>query len=236
MTGSKEIKACLFDMDGLLINTEDIYTETTNIILKDYDKDPMTWDLKLQLQGLPGPEASQRVVDHYGLPMTADEYANLNAKIQGDFWPTCSFLPGALELIQYLKSKNIPIALCTSSNKMKYEGKTSHLRDGFSLFDAIITGDDPRIPPGRGKPSPDIWQTGLRELNEKFDSKITADECLVFEDGIIGVNSGKAFGAQVVWVPHPDAIAFIDDIDAILAGQGEMLKSLELLEHAKYCL
>jgi beta-phosphoglucomutase-like phosphatase (HAD superfamily) len=50
------IRACLFDMDGLLLNTEDIYTFITNSILHDYGKPNLPWSIKAQLQGRPAPE------------------------------------------------------------------------------------------------------------------------------------------------------------------------------------
>lgn len=43
-------------MDGLLINTEDIYTEVTNELLAEFSKGPLDWEVKIQLQGRPGPE------------------------------------------------------------------------------------------------------------------------------------------------------------------------------------
>ena len=50
------IRACLFDMDGLLLNTEDIYTTITNSVLQEYEKPNMPWTLKAQIQGRPAPE------------------------------------------------------------------------------------------------------------------------------------------------------------------------------------
>lgn len=235
MTGPKQIKACLFDMDGLLLNTEDIYTVTCNEILSKYNKGPLTWDVKLKIQGLPGPEAGVKLIDHYDLPLSYDEYNDLNVKSQETKWPTCAFLPGAQDLIDYLHEHNVPIALCTSSNKTKFHGKTDHLK-GFDCFDVIITGDDPRIPKGRGKPCPDIYQLGLEELNKKLNTEIKPEECLVFEDGIPGVNAGKALGAYVIWVPHPEAIEFLGDTDAILEGKGELLLSLEDFDKGNYGL
>ncbi|CAL9727634.1 probable pseudouridine-5'-phosphatase YKL033W-A [Monosporozyma unispora] len=235
MTGPKQIKACLFDMDGLLVNTEDIYTITCNEILTKYGKGPLTWDVKLKLQGLPGPEAGDKLISTYDLPLTYEEYNDLNIKSQETKWPTCAFLPGAQDLIHYLHDHNVPIALCTSSNKEKLQGKTSHLK-GFDCFDAIVTGDDARIPKGRGKPCPDIYQLGLKELNEKFGTNIKSDECLVFEDGIPGVQAGKALGATVIWVPHPEALEYLGDTDALLEGNGELIKSLEYFDKANYGL
>lgn len=75
LTQSIRFRACLFgkfsprtldfgsqltnqDMDGLLINTEDIYTEVTNELLAEHGKGELTWDVKITLQGRPGPEVS----------------------------------------------------------------------------------------------------------------------------------------------------------------------------------
>ncbi|QLG72700.1 hypothetical protein HG535_0D04080 [Zygotorulaspora mrakii] len=223
-------------MDGLLLNTEDIYTLSLNEILATYGKGPLTWDVKIHLQGLPGEEAGQKVIDTYDLPISYEEYNRLNHDIQARMWGQCKFLPGAVELIKYLNSEKIPIALCTSSAKIKYQLKTKHLQENFQLFDTIVTGDDPRIPKGRGKPFPNIWQLGLKELIEKFGTAIEPQECLVFEDGIPGVKSGLAFGANVIWVPHPGAYEYLGDTKMLLGNNGELLKSLELLNKSKYGL
>ncbi len=50
------VRACLFDMDGLLIDSEDIYTICTNIVLHEYGKPSLPWHIKAQIQGRPGPE------------------------------------------------------------------------------------------------------------------------------------------------------------------------------------
>lgn len=222
-------------MDGLLLNTEDIYTLSLSEILANYGKGPLTWDVKIHLQGLPGEEAGRKVIETYELPITLEEYNKLNHDVQSKMWRECKFLPGASDLIKHLKSNNIPIAVCTSSARVKFELKTQHLRETFQLFDVIVTGDDPRIPKGRGKPFPNIWQLGLKELNSVFDSNIEPQECLVFEDGIPGVKSGLAFGATVIWVPHPGAYEYLGDTNSLLT-KGELLKSLALLNKPKYGL
>ena len=52
------VRACLFDLDGLLIDSEDIYTKVTNTILREYGKPNLPWNVKAQLQGRPFGEAS----------------------------------------------------------------------------------------------------------------------------------------------------------------------------------
>lgn len=223
-------------MDGLLINTEDLYTLALNKLLEQYHKGPLTWDIKIQLQGLPGYEAAKKVLSHYDLPISVDEYETLSGEIQESLWGSSSILPGAVELVEYFKKKNIPIALCTSSSKIKFFSKTNHLRQMFDLFDIIITGDDERILKGRGKPFPDIWELGLSQLNKKFNGSIRHDECLIFEDGLPGVMAAKAAGSYVIWVPHPEAYDVLGDTTAILGDQGELLRSLTFFNKEKFNL
>lgn len=229
-------------MDGTLINTEDIYTEVSNELLKKFDKGPMTWDIKIKLQGRPGPEATQIMIESFDLPCTSAEFSKLAMEIQESKWIECGFLPGAIELIEDLKNKNIPIALGTSSNTVSFKRKTSHLAHGFQHFkNHIVTGDDPRIPPGRGKPHPDIWLACLDSLNAERRSQnltpIDITECLVFEDGVPGVISGIAANARVIWIPDANAVKQLNgkEVD-IIGNNGDMLASLHDFDKLKYGL
>lgn len=220
-------------MDGLLLDTESKYTKVTNEILSDFNTGKeLTWDIKVQLQGRTGDQSAAILIKEYNLPVTPDELRAISIKKQEKEWPQSKFLPGALELLKYLKSNGVPIALCTSSNKLNYERKTDHLqKGGFELFNGhIVTGDDKRIPPGRGKPCPDIWQVGLSSINSERseDVKIKPEECLVFEDGIPGVEAGRSFGAFVVWVPDANAIKVLHGKENEIVGEnGVILKSLD---------
>ncbi|CAD1808528.1 Haloacid dehalogenase-like hydrolase family protein [Candida parapsilosis] len=245
MTGSKhhtKIKACLFDMDGTILNTEDIYTEAASELLAKYGKGPMTWDVKIKLQGRPGLEATKIMVEEFKLPLTPEEFAQEAIVIQADKWHKSRFLPGALELLEELYRKNIPIALGTSSNTINFDRKTKHLQQGFNLFEGhIVTGDDPRIPPGRGKPHPDIWFACLASLNKQRAQQnlesLKIEECLIFEDGIPGVHSGIAANAHVVWIPDPNALTVLDGKEKEIIGtQGEILSSLVEFDMEKYHL
>ncbi len=70
-----------------------------------------------------------------------------------------------------------------------------------------MLGDDARIPPGKGKPAPDIYLLALETINsglrKKGKKEIKREECLVFEDSVPGVEAGRRAGMRVVWCPHP---------------------------------
>jgi pseudouridine 5'-phosphatase len=81
---------------------------------------------------------------------------------------------------------------------------------------------------GRGKPAPDIYLVALQSLNSGADcgeKTIMANECLVFEDSVAGVEAGRRAGMRVVWVPHPDvAVEYQTKQKDVLAGRTGMIE------------
>lgn len=115
------------------------------------------------------------------------------------------------------------------------------MKDVFNLFgDHIVTGDDERIPEGRGKPFPDIWLAALKSLNSQLkegEAEIKPDECLVFEDALPGLIAGKAAGAFVIWVPDHRALKVMNGEEhEHINGHGELLSSLTEFQREKYGL
>ncbi|PYH42311.1 haloacid dehalogenase superfamily protein [Aspergillus saccharolyticus JOP 1030-1] len=208
------VRACLFDMDGLLIDSEDIYTSITNTILQEYGKPMLPWSIKAQLQGRPAPEASRIFHTWANLPIPLEEYATKLTTLQQTRFPETQPLPGVLRLLEDLRSTHstphpVHLALATSSHSKNFQLKSSHLPHLFAAFpkNQQVLGDDPRIGSGRGKPLPDIYLLALETINqglrEKGEEEIKPEECLVFEDAVPGVEAGRRAGMRVVWVPHP---------------------------------
>ncbi|KAK5174824.1 uncharacterized protein LTR77_001907 [Saxophila tyrrhenica] len=207
----RPIRACIFDMDGLLINTEDLITVSINTILHAHGKPSIPGHIRAQLQGLHLREASKILLEWSQLPLTYEEYqSQLSAQHQKTF-PTARPLPGVVGLLDQLaQCENVELALATSSGRSKFELKTSHLHGLFRQFppDSQVLGDDSRLGPNKGKPEPDIYLLALDTINQRLSAQgkamITPTECLVFEDSVAGVQSGRRAGMQVVWCPHSD--------------------------------
>lgn len=134
---------------------------------------------------------------------------------QKKHFPDCKPLPGAVQLLQTLAKRTDPpvhIALATSSHKANFDLKTAHMQETFEVFaeEHRVLGDDPRIGKGRGKPAPDIYLLALKTINDRLKregkEEIKPEECLVFEDSVPGVESGRRAGMQVVWCPHPELL------------------------------
>ncbi|CAN8101895.1 unnamed protein product [Discula destructiva] len=220
------VRACLFDMDGLLLDTEDIYTQCINILLAKHGRPLLPWSIKAKLQGRPGPQANKLFHDWAQLPMSDQEYLAEYSALQRQHFPSAKALPGVEQLLSDLArtrwwdvaqqdattaptNKRVHIALATSSNSNNFALKTAHLGELFSVFQSPqrVLGDDPRIQPGRGKPLPDIYLLALETVNSTLppdEKPITPEECLVFEDSVPGVEAGRRAGMRVIWCPHPE--------------------------------
>lgn len=222
------VRACLFDMDGLLLDTEDIYTQCINILLSKYGRPDLPWSIKAKLQGRPGPQANELFHNWAKLPISNDEYMAEYSALQREHFPNAKALPGVEKLLQDLGrtrywdvaggdadqdnkgkgAKRVHIALATSSHSGNFALKTAHLTDLFSVFQSPhrVLGDDKRIQPGRGKPLPDIYLLALETVNSTLppgEAPIKPEECLVFEDSVPGVEAGRRAGMRVIWCPHP---------------------------------
>ncbi|KAF2637952.1 HAD-like protein [Massarina eburnea CBS 473.64] len=203
------VRAALFDMDGLLIDSEDLYTICTNTLLERYNRPSLPWSIKAQLQGRPGPQAGQIFHNWAQLPIPTEQFLKEQSELQRELFPTTKPLPGVPQLLEGLKQRGVHMALATSSHKGNYELKSSHLPDLFKYFqdEHKVLGDDPRIPAGRGKPAPDIYLLALSTLNKTLEAQglppLQPEECLVFEDSVPGVEAGRRAGMQTVWCPHP---------------------------------
>lgn len=225
-SGLPAIRACLFDMDGLLINSEDMYTIATNMILHEYGKPDLPWNIKAQLQGRPGPEAGRILREWAQLPISGKEMTAKVAEHQKVLFPQVKPLPGVPELLSTLAANpKVHIALATSSHARNFEIKTAHLQDLFKVFakENTVLGDDPRIGAGRGKPAPYIYLLALETINARLraqgEREIYPEECLIFEDSVPGVEAGRRAGMQAVWCPHPGLLNEYKGREAaVLAG------------------
>lgn len=248
-------------MDGLLLDTEDRYTEAINRVLAKHSRPPMPWTLKARLQGRPGPSANALMEEWAKFPVPTAQWQAENAQAQQELFPDSQPLPGVVDLLRALHGTagRVHMALATSSHKGNFELKTGNWKDLFAVFPEHrrITGDDARLLPGRGKPLPDIFLLALKTINDSLpasESPIKPEECLVFEDSVPGVEAGRRAGMRVVWVPHPELKKVyegkegeilagrmgeageveMDSVGEVDDGWAEYMPTLEEFPYAKY--
>jgi len=188
---------CIFDMDGLLLDSNRLYLETTKAILAKHGKqiDPVFHPTTL---GRRHQENSPIIIAHYGLPYTPDEFTQLYREILVPKLASAAFMPGAERLLKHLAANNVPMALATSSTKEGFKAKTARHKEVFKLFSHIVTGSDPDVK--CGKPAPDIFQLAAARFSPPADPA----SCLVFEDAPNGAEAAHLAGMQCVLIPDGD--------------------------------
>ncbi|XP_055644244.1 probable pseudouridine-5'-phosphatase isoform X3 [Toxorhynchites rutilus septentrionalis] len=193
----QKVTHCIFDMDGLLLDTERLYTEMTQSICDPYGKS-YTWEIKQSVMGLQRDEAAVAIVKALDLPITPEEYITISTEKINQLMGNCIMMPGAERLVKHLHKHNIPIALATSSGEDSVEVKTQNHRELFDLFGHKVMGSsDADVK--EGKPAPDIFLVAA----SRFPDAPKPEQCLVFEDAPNGVTAGISAGMQVVMVPDP---------------------------------
>ncbi len=184
------LRAVIFDLDGLMFNTEDLYQDVGREVLARRGK-PFTDDLLDMMMGRKSDVALQIMIDWHGLDDTVDRLAVESAKIMFDFLPQrLTPLPGLLPLLDTLEAANIPKAIATSSG---HEFVTRVLGQ-FQLeprFSYVFTSEDITL----GKPAPDVYLMAAKALG------FPPEQTMVLEDSQIGCQAATAAGTYTVAIP-----------------------------------
>jgi len=182
-------------MDGLLLDTEGIYTEVTQQIVGEYGK-VFDWSVKEKIIGRRSIQAAEIIVESLDLPISPQDYLDSRKDVLLEKFKDTEALPGAKEMTTHFFKLGIPQALATSSSSPMFEAKFEKHKKWFSQFTQIVRGDDPELK--EGKPAPDIFLLAAKRL------RVDPAECLVFEDAPTGTEAALAAGMSVVVVPDPN--------------------------------
>lgn len=212
MNLANSITHVIFDMDGLLLNTEPLYTAAAEAITARFGKE-FTWAVKSLMIGKKAADSTAIIIRELDLPLTVEEYLALRKPLVEKLFPAAQPMPGALRLTRHLHNQGVPQAVATSSDPHHFGLKTSRHREWFSIFDQIVFAEDPLVK--HGKPAPDVFLLTAQRLTAQ------PGNCLVLEDAPAGVEAALAAGMKAVAVADPnlDRSAF--------PGAHEVLRSLD---------
>ena len=190
MSLPRPVKAVVFDMDGLLFDTEAIYHRAMVDAAVALGRE-MSLPLYLSMVGLPGAESKAKLAAHYGQDLDVEDFwersrtafhERLDAELR--------LKAGVVELLDHLDRLQLPRAIATSSGRPSVD---HHLQaHGLThRFDAIVAHGDYRS----GKPAPDPYLKAAELLG------VPPGHCLALEDSHNGVRAAAAAGMMTVMAP-----------------------------------
>ena len=183
-------RAVVFDMDGLMFNTEDVYTLAGEALLGRRGCH-FTAELKDLMMGLPPRVSFEKMIQWHSLTESWETLAAESNEIFLGLLPAhLALMPGLLDLLDALEQAAIPKAVATSSGRRL----TDACLTPFNLarrFQFVLTSEDV----AQGKPHPEIYLTAARRFG------VPPQEMLILEDSQNGCRAAAAAGAFAVAVP-----------------------------------
>lgn len=184
------IKALLFDMDGLIFDTEGLYKIAWQKAASEQGID-LSDDLYQNFIGVQDPACEQLLAEWFGERFDLERYQGVRDQYLLELkQEQPAYKPGFKQLFTEAKRKQLRVALVTSS--FLKDVKHHFAGSGFlEQFDVIITADKVK----RGKPAPDCYQKACAELG------VESSMCLVLEDSNNGMLAGLDAGCQAIMIP-----------------------------------
>ncbi len=214
---SRPFEAALFDLDGVVFDTEPQYSVFWGQVCRQYHPEQPGLENKIKGQTL-----TQILDAHFAaddvrreIVRRLDEY-----EMGMDY----SFIPGFVAFLEMLRESGVSTAVVTSSNVPKMECVYRAHPEFMRLFDAVLTAEDF----DESKPSPDCYLKAAKQLEANTEG------CIVFEDSFNGLRSGRSAGMAVVGLSTTNAaedIAPLCDLvvpDFLTLGMDDCQRILDL--------
>ena len=213
-----DIHAVVFDLDGLLVDSEPVQIEAWDRFLALHGK-ALTPQLLQTLYGLRVWDTARVLIDQLGLQMDVDEVVRDRDRLFFQMLPgRLDSMPSARETVQSLKDAGVRLALATSGHR-RYVDVVLGVLHLSGAFEAEVTGDMVM----HGKPAPDIYMAAADRL------RLSSSSCVALEDAPNGIASAKDAGMICLAVPNQMTanVSGFDRADAVLGSLSDVLPWLE---------
>jgi HAD superfamily hydrolase (TIGR01509 family) len=210
------IDAVIFDLDGLLIDSESVWDKARRRYVSDHGG---RWreEATREMMGMSSVEWSRYVAERLGVGRLPEVISTeVAAEVADLYRERLPLMPGAVEALRRL-AERWPLGLASSSNREVIE-LVLELAGIANLFEATVSSEEV----GRGKPAPDVYLETASRLG------VAPDACAAIEDSHNGILSASAAGMRVIVVPNPH---FPPGPDALRAAD-RVLESLDELDVA----
>ena len=197
---SGPVLGVLFDMDGVILDTEKLYTRFWREAAQSLGY-PMTQAQALGMRSLNRQAGAEKLCSYFGADVCYEAVRTRRIELMDAYVRRHGVepKPGIRELMAHLQALGIPAAIATSSPIERVKEYLIPL-GLYSLFDRVVTGYDV----ARGKPEPDIYLQAAGQLG------LAPESCMALEDSAAGILSAYRAGCKTVMVPDqdpPDAVS-----------------------------
>ena len=213
MAKNPQLKAVLFDLDGVLVDTSQLHSDAWAEIARSVGAEPPA-DIKDQVRGISRMESLKIALGESVSRYTQEELVDLAARKNGRYLEMiqhltpADLLPGVVELFDDLDRVGIKIVLCSASKNAEVVLRAVGV---FERFVAIADGHSYEC----GKPHPDVFWTGAKMVS------VQPNECIVVEDAAAGITAALDGGFVALGMGHPELLAHahylindLSDVDA----------------------
>lgn len=184
------IRAVLFDMDGLMADTEPLHWRAYHEVFKQVGKEFTIEDNRRYFVGMSETEGAKKMVDHYSLPLTSEELVRRKVAIGLELLRAVTPQPGLVDLLHHLHEKRFLLAIASGAIRKSVDVVLQTLGVA-DFFPVLCTAEDVT----HGKPDPEIFLLAAQKLG------VPPVDCLVLEDSPKGIEAAKRAGMASIAVP-----------------------------------
>jgi len=214
MHASSSIAAVVFDMDGVLVDTEHLWDEVREELTTEWGG-RYTPEAQEAMMGMSSLEWSRYLHETVGLreqPETINE--EVVRRMLARYEVELPVIPGAIEAVRRLDAAGYRLAVASSSNRELIDAVLGRL-ELAPLFEVTVSSEEV----GRGKPAPDVYLETARRLG------VEPTRCVAIEDSASGIRAARAAGMRVVAYPNRHYPPATD----VLASADVVIDSLDVL-------
>src|SRR5262245_23502184 len=214
MAGLTPIEAVVFDMDGVLVDTEHLWDEVREALTEEWGG-RYTPEAQEAMMGMSSVEWSRYLHEAVGLREPPDVInAEVVRRMLARYETELPIVPGAVEAVRRAAAAGLRLAVASSSNRELIDAVLERL--GLTeLFDVTLSSEEVE----RGKPAPDVYLEAARRLG------VEPGRCVAIEDSASGIRAAHAAGMRVVAYPnrhYPPAAEVLALADAVVATLDEL--------------
>ena len=215
MDESPKIRAVIFDMDGVLVDSEPLINAAAVAMFREKGWVVQPEDF-LPFVGAGEDRYIGGVAEHYDFPLDLPAAKRRTYEIYLDLVPSrLEAFPGVLDLVHACRAAGLLLAVASSADEIKVHANLQKIGLPISSWDAVVWGEDVR----NKKPAPDIFLSAAEKLG------VNPAECVVVEDAVNGVQAAQAAGMRCIAVTHTFPADRLDEADLIREKISDVLLS-----------